>query len=315
MLAHSKAANRASIAHEATTSGAALVACREDDARSTSASSGHEDADGDIHAVSSDEERETALKQLEVVQHWNVLASAPWRTGKQEQHRRQRQKQQKQCNDAPSKKEQLCAPPGLPPPATAVGGKAAPAALLAPAFSPPPGLPPPPGLIEPPPGLRFPEVKPLAVAISNCKQGAPAAFEYTPQAFRRELANIMRELRLHKNPGLAVGQVRVCGVPQQRQAAEFADILTCVAEESRGPVRRTCMAFVGGLTKAFQKEECIKGLRMFFDEVYPDLCTEVLRLPNIVTTELMPTLKVVLEEGELSALKPSLFDAVGYHAP
>eukprot|EP00419_Tripos_fusus_P031038 CAMPEP_0172779136 /NCGR_PEP_ID=MMETSP1074-20121228/202267_1 /TAXON_ID=2916 /ORGANISM="Ceratium fusus, Strain PA161109" /LENGTH=252 /DNA_ID=CAMNT_0013616091 /DNA_START=139 /DNA_END=895 /DNA_ORIENTATION=- len=252
MLAHSKAANRASIAHEATTSGAALVACREDDARSTSASSGHEDADGDshavssdeeretalkqsevvqhwnvpeddarstsassghedadgdIHAVSSDEERETALKQLEVVQHWNVLASAPWRTGKQEQHRRQRQKQQKQCNDAPSKKGQLCAPPGLPPPATTVGGKAAPAALLGPAFSPPPGLPPPPGLIEPPPGLRFPEVKPLVVAISNCKQGAPAAFEYTPQAFRRELANIMRELRLHKNPGLAVGQV------------------------------------------------------------------------------------------------------------
>jgi len=74
------------------------------------------------------------------------------------------------------------------------------------------------------------------------------------------------------------------------------------------------MAFVGGLTKAFEKEECIKGLRMFFDEVYPDLCTEVLRLPNIVMTELMPTLKVVLEEGELTALKPSLFDAVGCHA-
>jgi len=308
-MAYSKAANRASLAHEATRSGAALMACREDDARSTSASSGHGDGDSDIHACSSDEERETALKKSEVMQHRNVLASAPWRTGKQQQE----QKQQKQCNDTPSKMERLRAPPGLPPPATTVGGKSAPAALLAPAFSPPPGLPPPPGLIESPPGPFFPEVKPFVV-VSNSKQGAPAAFEYSPQAFRRELANILRELRLHKNPGLAVGQVRMCGVPQQRQAAEFADILTRAAEESRGPARRTCMAFVGGLTKAFEKEECIKGLRMFFDEVYSDLCTEVLRLPNIVMTELMPTLKVVLEEGELSALKPSLFDAVGCHA-
>mmetsp|Transcript_21804 Transcript_21804/g.42511 ORF Transcript_21804/g.42511 Transcript_21804/m.42511 type:complete len:318 (-) Transcript_21804:263-1216(-) len=316
MMAYSKAANRASLAHEATRSGVALMACREDDARSTSASSGQGDGEIDIHAISSDEEREIALKQSKVVQHRNVPASAPWRTGKQ-QHwhlQQQEQKQQKQCNDTSTKMEQLRAPPGLPPPATTVGVKSAPAALLAPAFSPPPGLPPPPGLIEPPPGLLFPEVKSVAVGVSNCKQGAIAAFEYSPQAFCRELANIMRELRLHKNPGLAVGQVRVCGVPQQRQAAEFADILTCVAEESRGPVRRTCMAFVGGLTKAFEKEECIKGLRMFFDEVYPDLCTEVLRLPNIVMTELMPTLKVVLEEGELSALKPSLFDAVGCHA-
>jgi len=308
-MAYSKAANRASLAHEATRSGVALMACREDDARSTSASSGHEDGDSDIHAVSSDEERETALKKSEVVQHRNVLASAPWRQGNQQQ-----KQQQKQCNHALSKMEQYGAPPGLPPPATTVGVKSAPAALLAPAFSPPPGLPPPPGLIEPPPGLLFPEVKSVAVGVSNCKQGAIAAFEYSPQAFCRELANIMRELRLHKNPGLAVGQVRMCGVPQLRQAAEFADILTRAAEESRGPVRRTCMAFVGGLTKAFEKEECIKGLRMFFDEVYPDLCTEVLRLPNIVMTELLPTLKVVLEEGELTALNPSLFDAVGCHA-
>mmetsp|Transcript_7782 Transcript_7782/g.14799 ORF Transcript_7782/g.14799 Transcript_7782/m.14799 type:complete len:314 (+) Transcript_7782:60-1001(+) len=312
-MTYSKPANVASLAK----SGSALMACREDDARSTSASSGQGDGEIDIHAISSDEEREIALKQSKVVQHRNVPASAPWRTGKQQHwwlQQQQEQKRQKQCNDTPNKMERLRAPPGLPPPATTVGVKSAPAALLAPAFSPPPGLPPPPGLIEPPPGLLFPRVKADAVAVSNCKQGAPAAFEYSPQAFRRELANIMRELRLHKNPGLAVGQIRICGVPQQRQAAEFVDILTRAAEESRGPARRTCMAFVGGLTKAFEKEECIKGLRMFFDEVYPDLCTEVLRLPNIVMTELMPTLKVVLEEGELSALKPSLFDAVGCHA-
>lgn len=303
-MAYSKAANRASVA-QATKSGATLMPCREDDALSTSASSGHGDGGSDIHAISSDEEQETALKQSEVVQHQNVLANAPWRREKQQQWQ-----QQQQCDDTSNKAEQLCAPPGLPRVAAIAGGKAAPANLRACAFRPPPGLPPPPGLVEPPPGLLFPAEKPL-VAASGCSEGLPAASKYTLQAFRRDLANIMRELRLHKNPGLAVSQVRMCGVPQDRQAAEFADILTRSAEESRGPARRTCMAFVGGLTRAFKKEECIAGLCMFFDEVYPDLYIEIPRLPQIVMTELMPTLKSVLEDRELSVLQPSLMNAVG----
>jgi len=306
-MAYSKAANRASVA-QATESGASLMPCREDDARSTSASSGQGDGGSDIHATSSDEEQETALKQSELVQHQIVLANAPcWR------EKQQQRQQQQQCNDTSSKAEQLCAPPGFPRLATTLGGKAKPATLQACAFRPPPGLPPPPGLIEPPPSILFPAVKPF-VAVSDCNEGLPAAFKYTVQAFRRELANIMRELRLHKNPGLAVSQVRICGVPQDRQAAEFADILTRSAEESRGPARRTCMAFVGGLTRAFKKEECIAGLCMFFDEVYPDLYSEIPRLPQIVITELMPTLKSVLDAGELRVLQPSLIGAVGTYA-
>jgi len=316
-MTHSKAANRAGFAHEVK-AGSAVMGCREDDARSTSASSMSMYGDGgsDIHAISSDEEHETAMNQLEFMQHRNVLANAPWRREEQQQWQQQKQKQR---NINFRKVEQPCAPPGLPLPATAVGDKAAIAALRAPAFRPPPGLPPPglpppPGFIELPPGLRFSEVKPMTGAQHDSSEGVPVAFKYTAQAFRRELAKIMRELRLHTNPGLAVGQVRNCGVPQERQAAEFADILTRSVEESRGPIRRTCMAFVGGLTKAFEKRECIAGLRTFFDEVYPDLCNEVPRLQNIVRTELVPTLKAVLEERELSALQPSLFDAVGCYA-
>jgi len=309
-MAYSKAANHASVA-QATKSAASLMPCREDDARSTSASSGQGDGGSDIHAISSDEEQEIALKQSELVQHQNVLANVPCR--REKQRRQQRQQQQQQCNDTSNKAEQLCAPPGLQRPATTVGGKAAPATLQACAFRPPPGLPPPPGLVEPPPGMLFPAVKPFVV-VSDCNEGLPAAFKYTVHAFRRELANIMRELRLHKNPGLAVSQVRICGVPQDRQAAEFVDILTRSAEESRGPARRTFMAFVGGLTRAFKKEECIAGLCMFFDEVYPDLYSEIPRLPQIVITELMPTLKSVLDAGELRVLQPSLIGAVGTYA-
>jgi len=317
-MTHSKAAaNRAGIAHQ-TKAGSAVKACCEDDASSTSASSMHGDGGSDIHAISSDEEHDTAMNQSEVMQHRNMLANAPWRREEQQQRQKQKQKQ-KQCVVNLCKVGQPCAPPGLPLPATAVGGKAAFAALQAPAFRPPPGLPPPdlrppPGFVELPPGLPLPEVRPITGAENHNSEGAPVIFEYTAQAFRRELAKIMRELRLHKKSGLSVGQVRICGVPQERQAAEFADILTRSVEESRGPVRRTCMAFVGGLTKAFEKLECIAGLRTFFDEVYPDLCTEVPRLRIIVMTELMPTLKAVLEHREWSALQPSLFDAVGCYA-
>jgi len=275
-VALSKAAKRGSIAPETTKSGSAVTACREDDARSTSASSMQGDGGSDAHAMSSDEEHETAMKESEAVQHRNVLANAPWRQEEQERQQRQKQKQ-KQSNIVCCKVEQPCAPPGLPPPATAVGGNAAFASLWAPVFRlppglSPPGLPPPPGFMELPPGLLFPEVKPVTAAVQDSNKGNPAAFEYTAHAFRQELAKILRELRLHKNPGLAVGQVRICGVPPQHQAAEFADILTRAAKESRGPAR------------------------------------------NIVTTELVPTLKAVLQDGEMAALQPSLFDAVGCYA-
>lgn len=287
-------ANLSHFSHESTLAVAVVEACREEDAQSTSASSGHEQGGSDIHALSSsDDERETALQQSKMGQHQTIPANAPWRQGNQWQQQRQPQPQPHQQRiHVSNKMEQPRAPPGLPPPSATGGGKAKFKASTHPGFKPPPGLQPPPGF-ELPPGLPVPATK-------------PAAFEYTAQAFRRELASTMRELRLHKNVGLAVVQVRACCVPCQRQAAEFADILTLAAEETRGPARRSFMAFVGGITKAFEMAECIRGLRMFFDDVYPQLCTEVSRLPKIVMTELLPTLKSVLPDGELIALQPLL---------
>jgi len=137
---------------------------------------------------------------------------------------------------------------------------------------------------QPPPGLPvLPKVPPKAHA------------EYTLQGFRREATSILRELKLHKNVGLAVSQVRLQGVPRDRQAAEFADLLTMVLEETRGPARRVCMAFIGGLTKAFEVEQCILGLRAFFSDIHEDLSVEVPDLSKRVASELLPTLKSLLE--------------------
>jgi len=133
---------------------------------------------------------------------------------------------------------------------------------------------------------------------------------YSVQAFRREVLSTLRELKLHTNVGLAVRQVRMLGVPEHRQAAEYADILTLVAEEVRGPARRICIAFVGGLTNAFRREQCIAGLKLFFNEIYEDLRADIPNLPKIVHSELMPTLRAVFKAEELEALVPSLPVAV-----
>lgn len=185
----------------------------------------------------------------------------------------------------------LRAHPGLaPPPGFAMF--AAPCAikevLLRPGFRPPPGLPSPAGVRL----IPHPSDMPLAA-----KPGA-----YSVQAFRREVMCTLRELQFHKNVGLAVGQVRMQCVPEHRQAAEFADILTLVAEEKRGPARRICIAFVGGLAKVFNREKCIAGLELFFAEVYEGLRAEVHNLPKIVATELMPTLHSVFRPDELKAI-------------
>jgi hypothetical protein len=153
----------------------------------------------------------------------------------------------------------------------------------------------------PPPG--FPHPPDLILAKSH---------EYSVQSFRRDIFNIMRELKFHKTVGVAVRQVRMCNVPRHRQSAEFADILTLAVEETRGPARRMCIAFVGGLTKAFERSCCVAGLRFFFTEIYATLCSEVYNLKSIVISEIMPILKAVLRAKEMETVIPVLRSAVGY---
>jgi len=159
-------------------------------------------------------------------------------------------------------------------------------------IAPPPGLPLPTELqgpnkshcgFRPPPGLDVPS------------HLLPVVREYTVQGFRREANKILKELKLHKNVGLAVSQVRLQGVPFYRQAAEFADLLTMALEETRGPARRVCVAFIGGLTKVFAVPQCVAGLETFFLEIYEDLRIEVPDLSKRIASELLPTLESLLD--------------------
>lgn len=182
-----------------------------------------------------------------------------------------------------------------------------------PVFASPPGLAPPPGLlppsIAPPPGLE--DVWESLQSLNTAKLGPPPGLqkeEYTPKMFRKEVTAILRDLASNRNVAAAVRRVRAQNVPMARQSAEFTDLLTRAAEESRGIARRLSFAFAAGLTagdaSAFDKGECLKGLCKFFSEVYIDLGEEVPRLPVIARCELVPTMQSVMASEVLNEVLP-----------
>jgi len=169
----------------------------------------------------------------------------------------------------------------------------------------PPGLGP-----APPPGLGAPTHIPATNTPSDIKEREDGPFE--PKAFRKELVATLRELSALRNVARAVRRVRAQRVPEENQAAEFADLLTRAAEEPRGAIRRLWWAFAAGLGagvdapdgSAFTTDACKAGMEIFFRETFPDLCEEIHRLPVAAKAELIPTLRTVFPEDVMEAVLP-----------
>lgn len=143
--------------------------------------------------------------------------------------------------------------------------------------------------------------------IAPNKDGATGP-PFDLKIFRRNLAAILNDLTSDRNVAAAVRRVRLAQVPLDCQAQQFTDIITRVVEEKRGPPRRCAMAFAAGLAaaehSAFDRDECLKGMMSFFQDVYPDLCDEVPRLPAIVRSELTPTFCSVFPRAEINTCLP-----------
>jgi len=151
---------------------------------------------------------------------------------------------------------------------------------------------------------------PVATAPAAPAPEVPRAFNRTH--FRRELTAVLKELSACNDVPGAVRRIRAQAVPVACQAAEFADLLTRAAEESRGPARRASFAFTAGLANgensAFDRAECLRGVDTFFREIYEGLCEEVPRLPQIVSAELLPTLREVFSPAQLGSVAvPRIF--------
>jgi hypothetical protein len=134
---------------------------------------------------------------------------------------------------------------------------------------------------------------------------APA---FEPKAFRRELSATLRDLAADGNAAAAVRRIRAQNVPLSHQSRELTDLLTRACEVPRKAARHSAFAFAAGLAaaspSAFDRDECLAGVGVFFREVYEDLCEEVSQLPSLVEREMLPTLRSVFSEEALREVLP-----------
>jgi hypothetical protein len=164
----------------------------------------------------------------------------------------------------------------------------------------------PPQSVKPPLEQPLPQ-EPVQPVTHSPEPLVPREFDLA--AYRKELSGVLHDLANGSNVAIALRRIRAHKVPKERQAAEFCDILTRAAEDERGLARRLALAFAMGLAKtgensAFDREECIAGLQLFFADVVDDLAMEVPRLRNRLSNELAPLLLTILSEEELERYVP-----------
>jgi hypothetical protein len=127
-------------------------------------------------------------------------------------------------------------------------------------------------------------------------------------AFRRTIAAVLSDLATDKNIPVAVQRIREHDIPLDFQSNEYTDMITRIVEERRGAVRRCQLAFLAALAageaSAFGRQECLFGVKSFFQDIYNDLCAEVARLPSVMKSEFMPAMLHSFTAAELNSVVP-----------
>jgi len=152
-----------------------------------------------------------------------------------------------------------------------------------------------------------------ATSVRSVATPAPAAAKkatavknhFNAVAFHRALSIVLRGLSSDGDATVAVQKIHEQKVPQNQQAKEYADLLTRACEISRKAVRTSAFGLAAGLAAepcVFDPAECMKGLHMFFDDVYPELREEVSNLDIIVRTEMLPSLRATFSSRHLETL-------------
>jgi len=135
-----------------------------------------------------------------------------------------------------------------------------------------------------------------------------AGGSFNAALFHKAVWAILCDLRKGGDVLEAVHKIHAWHVPSMQQANEFADLITRAVEEKQGPARCSAFALVSHLASVergvFGHAECLAGIRIFFSEVYEDLCEEVPQLPGILSAELLPALRSVFPVGEIQPLVP-----------
>jgi len=131
---------------------------------------------------------------------------------------------------------------------------------------------------------------------------------YDAKSFQRTVVETFREIAIDKDVAKGVRRLRGSRVPVSKQASEVSNMMTRASEETRGCIRRVLFAFVcalvAGTPSAFDREQFIGGMLVFFTDVYPSLCEEDPKFHNVATRELVQALRSVLSQTELNRLLP-----------
>jgi len=136
----------------------------------------------------------------------------------------------------------------------------------------------------------------------------PKSVAFNPVVFHREVSVTLRDLGSDGNTMAAIQRIKAQNVPIAHQSKEYVDLLTRVVEISRKAVRHAAFAFAAGLvSNAFDPNECLMGVKVFFDEVYEDLSEDVPQLPTIIRAEFLPTLQPAFPNNAIANLLPEKF--------
>lgn len=147
-----------------------------------------------------------------------------------------------------------------------------------------------------------------AMSIAK-KSSAAKATPFSAVAFHRVLAIVLRGINSTGDVATAVSKIGSQNVPRHHQAREYADLLTRACEMSRKATRVSAFGLAAGLLAepcVFEPTECMRGVQLFFTEVCPDLKEEVPDLDTMLRTELLPALRAVFPDSDLSEFVPEV---------
>eukprot|EP00928_Gymnodinium_smaydae_P011983 TRINITY_DN14384_c1_g1_i2.p1 TRINITY_DN14384_c1_g1~~TRINITY_DN14384_c1_g1_i2.p1 ORF type:complete len:725 (+),score=131.97 TRINITY_DN14384_c1_g1_i2:45-2177(+) len=140
------------------------------------------------------------------------------------------------------------------------------------------------------------------------REGTAQSLQFDKHTHQKSLFLTLRQLSAASNVTDAVTWMRGQHVPVSAQAIEFQELIARVVEMTSMQSRGLGFQFAARIADAkhgiFESSECSKGLQLFFDEDYDELCEEFPEMPSIVSSELLPAMRDALGSAALAHICP-----------
>jgi len=128
-----------------------------------------------------------------------------------------------------------------------------------------------------------------------------ARFDFDDEGFKREIEKVYRSLRISHDVQDAIDALANIAPAPLRQAIELSNLLSCAVQEGKIEVRKVGFEFLVRLASSacWREQSMGQALKIFMEEVFPDLNVDVPNLQNILRHELHVALKPLVCRGIL----------------